>query len=382
MTHFVQALTQWEPVAVVVLLLLLGSLVQGMRRGASGSAKRLFFFIWEALLVVVFLFAAARLAAAWSPAAQRWLAARVTVPEGELGALAQLWYTLLTGMRDFTLLRFGILFLISYWLLRFAGSFLTPLAHILFERLTGDRDGEEERSAGSLASRAAGALIGAVHGAGRSLVLLAALFIYVSLVPGGPLAEGIRSSPLYGEASERLLQPVAGSMLADRGPVLTKAVEEEFQRILQRKYEIIDYNIPDDIAAAALQVTKDERTAEGKAKALYNWLGTRIAYDWEKARNYEERGIWKEQTPQYTFEHRKGVCIDTARLYALMARAAGLEARVVTGLGADGQGGFGPHAWNEVKVDDGRWIPLDATWASSGNWFDPPNFDETHIRGA
>src|SRR4029453_5070562 len=120
-----------------------------------------------------------------------------------------------------------------------------------------------------------------------------------------------------------------------------KAVEAQFQQILQRKYEIIDYAIPAEIEQAALFVTKDAKSKEEKARSLYEWLGTRIAYDYDKARNYEEQGIWKEQTPPETFAARKGVCIDIARLYAVMARSAGLEVRVVTGMGADGRGGYG-----------------------------------------
>ena len=84
-------------------------------------------------------------------------------------------------------------------------------------------------------------------------------------------------------------------------------------------------------------MTKNAGSDEKKARALYDWVGTRIAYDWDKADNYEEHGIWKEQTPTETFDTRKGVCIDVARLYAVMARAAGLEVRVVTGLGATGR---------------------------------------------
>ncbi|MOA39460.1 hypothetical protein D3C78_1612420 [compost metagenome] len=69
-----------------------------------------------------------------------------------------------------------------------------------------------------------------------------------------------------------------------------------------------------------------------------------------------------------------------------MARSAGLEVRVVTGKGADGRGGYGPHAWNEVLIGDSdgeeSWVPIDATWARSGDWFNPPKFEETHIREA
>ncbi|GFN31221.1 hypothetical protein PCURB6_14810 [Paenibacillus curdlanolyticus] len=226
-------------------------------------------------------------------------------------------------------------------------------------------------------------MIGAVHGAVRSLLLIAALFIYTTLSPSGPFTTQIRSSEVYSEASARLLEPVAGKLFDEQGPVLTKAVGDELQRIIQRKYEIADYAISEDISAAALTVTKDAQTDESKARALYRWVGTRIAYDWDKARNYEQRGIWKEQTPEDTFATRLGVCIDFARLYAVMARASGLSVRVVTGQGGTTASGFGPHAWNEVQITgtDGQpaWVPLDATWAMSGDWFNPPDFEKTHI---
>ncbi|GGG63941.1 transglutaminase domain-containing protein [Paenibacillus radicis (ex Gao et al. 2016)] len=384
---WVRTLWSWEPVSLIVLLLLIVSLAQGMRRGASGSARRLFYFVWDGIWIVVCLLAAAKLAESLSPVLAEWLAGRVEVPKQELGSLSRIWYTWLTSLKDFALLRFGVLFLVGYLLLRLIVSvLLTPVLGML---LSGSERQERGRHAasgipgGRAASRTAGALIGALHGAGRAFVFIAALFIYVSLVPNGIWTDEIKRSPLYNEAAA-VLEPVAGDMLAGQGPVLAKAVQAEFQNILQRKYEIIDYAIPADIEQAALQVTKSADGDEAKARALYEWLGARIAYDWDKARNYEEKGIWKEQTPQNTFDTRTGVCIDVARLYAVMARASGLEVRVVTGLGADGRGGFGPHAWNEVRIggEQGKWIPLDATWASSGDWFNSPGFEQTHIREA
>ncbi|QJC53310.1 transglutaminase domain-containing protein [Paenibacillus albicereus] len=241
-----------------------------------------------------------------------------------------------------------------------------------------------QSAGGGLASRAAGALLGGLHGIGRALVLLAGLFLYVSLFPSAPLAAGIESSPVYRQAADRLLQPLAGDLLKGGGPVITEAVGSELQQVMQRRYELVDADIPDDIAAAALRITSGADGDRERARRLYDWLGSRIAYDWDKADGYVERGVWKEQTPEDTFRTRKGVCIDTARLYAVMARAVGLEVKVVTGMGADGRGGFGSHAWNEVRLadEDGGWIPLDATWAQSGDWFDSADFDKTHIAKA
>ncbi|WP_029192224.1 transglutaminase domain-containing protein [Paenibacillus harenae] len=386
MNNWIQLFKEPEPVAIIVLLLLLGSLVQGMRRGASGSAKRLFFFVWEGIVVILCLVLAGRLAKALSPAAADLLVRHVKLPLRELNGIEQVWFTLLTSLRDFALLRYGVLFLLGYLLLRAVASLIEPLLERLADvTLHGGRAEEpRDRLPGKRGmSRFAGALIGAAHGAGRSFVFVALLFVYVSLVPGGWYADKISDSPLYSEAAS-WLAPVAGDVLEGQGPVLAKAVQSQFQQILQRKYEIIDYAVPEEIEQAALVVTKDAHTKEEKARRLYDWLGTRIAYDWDKADNYVRKGIWKEQTPEETFATRTGVCIDIARLYAVMARSAGLEVRVVTGMGSDGRGGYGPHAWNEVQVGDNgnHWIPLDATWAASGDWFNPPQFDETHIREA
>jgi len=374
-------LTSWmEPVAGIVLLILAGSLIQGMLRGASGSARRLFYFIGDAVLALVSLAVAGRTAAWLSPIVRRWLEERrIALPETPVAGYEQLWYTFITSMRDFGLLRFGVLFLGVYVALRLAFALLSPLTALALEALGMTGQPLERTPGRRAASRAAGAALGALLGAARGMVLLAILFVYVSLVPGGPLTGPIEASPLYREAADQVMKPVAGDVIEKQGPVIAKAVADEFGKVLQRKYEIIDSDIPDDIGEAARAITAGKASDRDKAYALYQWVGTRIAYDWDKANNYVERGVWKEQTPADTFRTRKGVCIDTSRLYAVMARAAGLEVNVVTGMGADGRGGFGPHAWNEVKLD-GEWVPLDATWASSGNWFDAPDFGKTHIR--
>lgn len=370
-----------EPVAVAVVIIIAVSLWQGMKRGAPGSAKHLLLFLWETVCTIASLALAVRFATALGPFVEsRLMDADLEPPSDDIDNWSLVWHTFITGVRDFSLLRFGLLFLIGYIVIRLMLRLLGAAAvRLIAATGAGRRRIRAADNRGGALSRAAGAALGFIHGGGRALVLMAALFIYVSLLPNAPLAGRIESSPLYREASERLLEPVAGGVMAEQGPVLSKAVEAEFRRILQRRYEIIDRDVPDDIREAALRITADAKDEEAKARALYVWVGTRIAYDWDKADAYTERGEWREQTPEDTFRTRRGVCIDIARLYAAMARSAGLETRVVTGLGADGQGGFGPHAWNEVRVGE-RWIPLDATWARSGDWFNPPEFDRTHVR--
>lgn len=63
----------------------------------------------------------------------------------------------------------------------------------------------------------------------------------------------------------------------------------------------------------------------------------------------------------------RGDCYEFAALFSALARAAGYDSRVVTGLAwaGDDAGGFAPHAWNEVRIDD-HWLSVDATWNQVG----------------
>lgn len=67
----------------------------------------------------------------------------------------------------------------------------------------------------------------------------------------------------------------------------------------------------------------------------------------------------------------KGDCNEHAVLFAALARAAGLPARIVAGMVYTG-GVFLYHAWNEVWLGDG-WVSVDAT-------FDQMPADATHIK--
>lgn len=366
-------------VSVVLAAIVLASVLQGAVRGATGSAQRFMLFAAEGVATVVSVFAAWKLADAWSPALQAWLVSRqIGIPNEEIGLFRQMLYALVTGIRDFPLLRIGILFAVVYLVCK------TVLVRVwmlvaLSTGLLGAPSGERGRT---WISSGVGGAIGALIGCGRALLVIACLFVYAALYPGAEFAKYIQASELYAYGANRVIAPVGGELLADRLPVFAKAVSQEFNQILQRKYEVIDARIPNDVAEAAKQITAGKEDDEAKARALYQWVGTRVQYDWDKVEQYERNRIWKEQGPEDTFSTRKGVCIDYSRLYAVMARSVGLEAKVVTGLGYDGQGGYGPHAWNEVYLSEqGKWVPLDSTWVSSGgNWFNPPGFDKTHIR--
>jgi hypothetical protein len=60
---------------------------------------------------------------------------------------------------------------------------------------------------------------------------------------------------------------------------------------------------------------------------------------------------------------RKGDCSEHSKLFAALARAAGIPTRQVGGLMymGDDVRAFGGHAWDEVVLD-GKWVPVDPTW--------------------
>ncbi|MEW9700673.1 transglutaminase domain-containing protein [Paenibacillus sp. SI8] len=374
-------LSSFNLISIVIVLTFAGSVIQGFFRGGSGSAKHLMFMLVEAVIAIISMFLAWKGVQLVSPLIQTWLKGQdLQIPSGEIGMLKQIYYTAMTSVRDFPLLRFGVLFLLGYMLVKQILNFLLdPLIASLLARRNAYRTDSR-----SFISSLTGGAIGSVAGFARALLVIAVLFIYVTLFPHSLVTPYIQSSQMYQKGAKEVISPFTGDFIADKAPVFTRAVEQEFTNILQRKYEVLDAKIPGDIAEAAKEVTASGKTDEEKAKQLYKWVGTRVQYDWDKVKLYEDQRIWKEQTPEDTYLTRKGVCIDYSRLYALMARSAGLDVKVVTGLGYDGQGSYGPHAWNEVYLKESeRWVPLDSTWvASGGNWFNPPNFDQTHIKEA
>lgn len=370
-------ITDINLVSASLLGILLFSVLQGLLRGASRSAGRLVSLLGGGVLTVLGLLASIPLTLWLSPRVQGWLSG-VELPARELSGWEQIYYTLLTAIRDFPLMRFAVLFMLGYWLIR---TLLGLVAAFAFggSSFLGRLVFGGERPA-TLLSRLAGAGIGGVIGAARCLLVIALLFISVTLFPDSGFSRYVESSPVYQHGAQTVIEPLSGNLIKEKLPVFTRSVEEELNGIFQRRYEVIDADIPGDIGQAAVQITNGAKTDEEKARRLYDWVGSRVTYDYDKVEDYEKNGNWREQTPQNTFDTKRGVCIDYSRLYAVMARSVGLQVKVVTGLGYDGRGGYGPHAWNEVYLSEKeKWVPLDSTWASSGDWFNPAAFGETHI---
>ncbi|OKP71534.1 cysteine protease [Paenibacillus sp. P3E] len=373
---WIDSLSEANIISILLVVVVLFSLLQGWGRGFARAAGGLFGLLGNGVLTILALALAIPAAMHLSPIAGTW-ASGIVLPATQLSGWQQLYYTAVSVLAGSPFVRFLLLLLVSYSLIRLL---LGLLFLLLPFRLPRFRTRESDRKI-TLASRLSGAVIGGVIGLVRGLVLILALYIGVGLNPDSGFSRYVESSPIYSESAAAVFEPLAGEDMRSRLPVLTQAVADEMNDILRRKYEVIDHKISPDIVGAAADIAGQAEGTEDKAKLLYDWVGSRITYDYGKAENYEQNRIWHEQTPQDTFDTRLGVCIDYARLYAVMARSQGLQVRVVTGQGYDGQGGYGAHAWNEVYLPDRHvWIPLDSTWASSGDWFNSKDFDKTHIK--
>jgi len=113
----------------------------------------------------------------------------------------------------------------------------------------------------------------------------------------------------------------------------------------------------------AKKLTAGVKDSWEAAKRLSLWVAEEIGYD-----------IPGGTSARNTYDVREGECGAHSRLLAAFCRSVGIPARVVWGcmyvpnLG----GSFGQHAWNEVYMGEGRWIPLDTTareidYADSGH---------------
>lgn len=146
-------------------------------------------------------------------------------------------------------------------------------------------------------------------------------------LPGGKAVFTIESPPSEG--------PGGTSAPPDTGRYLGKT-----ERIFADHPEIV---------ARAREIVGEEKVPARAAERLTRWVAATV-----------EDTVTDSQSPLETLEKRKGNCQSHARLYASLARAAGIPTSFVSGLVyAEGKG-FLYHSWAESYV--GYWLPVDPTF--------------------
>ncbi|WP_010293657.1 cell wall-binding repeat-containing protein [Clostridium senegalense] len=134
----------------------------------------------------------------------------------------------------------------------------------------------------------------------------------------------------------------------------------------------------------------DDMSSAEKELAIHDYIVENAEYDVE---NYEQGIYVPEDHNSYgVLIDGIGVCESYAKAMYELLTAVGIECKYVTG---NLEGNVG-HAWNMVKLDDGQWYNVDATWDDptytnssdrmlkvSHRYFNlnDAKFNEDHIRG-
>ncbi len=242
------------------------------------------------------------------------------------------------------------------------------------------------------------------------LVVVTGLMLnFISYYYTNPLlAKWINESLPYRILHKHVLYPVLNSNVAKRIPVLlndsfasvVKSVlpdeisvtagdmAEQLVDKISGKFTIVEYfngvtldeavKSDAEIDEMARKIVGDEKDDKQKAYLIYRWISENIEYDYEKAVQISKDPRKTSSGSIPAFYSRKGVCFDYSCLYVSMCRAVGLKVRLVTGLGYSGMS-WGDHSWNQVYYSlEDRWINVDTTFGSSGNYFDKPDFHVDH----
>ncbi|UVI28352.1 transglutaminase-like domain-containing protein [Paenibacillus spongiae] len=108
-------------------------------------------------------------------------------------------------------------------------------------------------------------------------------------------------------------------------------------------------------AAKAKELTRNSKTDEEKAKAIYQYIISNVKYDFVLAKKLTDSAYIPDIDA--TLAASKGVCYNFASLYAAMLRSEGIPAKLVMGTTSQVDG---YHAWNEVYLN-GKWVLVDTT---------------------
>ena len=112
----------------------------------------------------------------------------------------------------------------------------------------------------------------------------------------------------------------------------------------------------DLMASHAKELAGDKETPFEKALAIASWVRENVAYD---------LGVGESQEPaSWVYSNGVGTCDELSHLFISLARAAGLNARYVSGYAWDGDSWL-PHAWAEVWTRYG-WTPVDIAFNEYG----------------
>lgn len=229
------------------------------------------------------------------------------------------------------------------------------------------------------------------------LLILTALLSYTEpFLSNGNLSAKLNESKFYSYMNEKVIEPLLESNMAksfpnilqdsfkivDSNDNIVESVDGYLQGLIYYNGVTLDEGIKsnDEIDAMAIKLTKNYSTDYEKARALYDWVGSNIEYDDNKAvavmQNKIPTGV--KSGAISTFETGLGVCFDYACLYVAMCRANEIPVRLIVGEGYNGNEWIS-HSWNEVYIKErDQWIGVDPTFYGGGRYFDSETFNTDH----
>lgn len=154
-------------------------------------------------------------------------------------------------------------------------------------------------------------------------------------------------------------QPSPGEAAKLFQPVANQVSQPDFSKI---DNYVLGLKVRKNITEAELVklITLQSQTRMEKARAIFIWIANNIAYD----TNYKIR------SKDDALRLGKGVCEAYSDMFRSFGELAGLEVVIIPG---DTKQYFykrpsdldkGGHAWNAVKMDNNRWMIVDATWGA------------------
>ena len=123
------------------------------------------------------------------------------------------------------------------------------------------------------------------------------------------------------------------------------------------EYSRCSADLPCDLPAfkkQAATITRKARTPVARARLISKWIHSNFKYTLGSGSG----------TADQILKEKKGDCTEYSKAFVLLARAAGLTARQVSGvaLSSDSPPSFGYHAWAEVWIPKKGWVAFDPTW--------------------
>lgn len=157
-----------------------------------------------------------------------------------------------------------------------------------------------------------------------------------------------------GEYKILLLENVAGtSYKAVKQQAVTLSLKDD-KVVYLGSVQNVNWTSNSQAVAKAKELAKGKATDEEKAKAIYNYIISNIAYDKTLANS-----VTSDYLPNIdkTLASKKAICYGFASTYAAMLRSLDIPTKLVMG---DSDYVDAYHAWNEVYLN-GKWVTIDTT---------------------